>query len=59
MFADKRLDRALEAAYMVFWSKVADLYPEATSGDLDPMSAAVLESTMRDAVEKWLRYNHK
>lgn len=59
MPTDQRLHEAVEQASQAFWSKVAELYPEAKSGDLDPMSDAFLETAMQQVVKAWIRNNCK
>lgn len=40
-----------------FWEKVAELYPTATSGDLDPVADARFDQASRDAVTAWVTHN--
>ena len=53
----KRIRKIVEEADLAFWSKVADLVPEATSGDLDPERTVQLKIAMENAVEAWMHYN--
>ena len=52
-----RLDNATREALAAFWATVARLYPDATSGDLDPATDAALAVAGRKAVGHWVECN--
>lgn len=53
-----RLKTALDAAEQAFWAEFAKHYPEVKSGDLNPLTAFILQECMQNTVEQWLRTNH-
>jgi hypothetical protein len=55
--SDARVKSALQSAEDAFWAAVAQEFPEATSGDLDPGMAVSLKQTMERAIRAWLDYN--
>lgn len=57
MNAKERLDDALESAEEVFWHKIAELYPEAKGGDLDPYILVRFQLIAEEAVKAWLDTN--
>lgn len=50
-------DIAVEAAIFAFWAKIAEAYPQATSGDLPPIAIRSFDKACRTAVDTWLRLN--
>jgi len=55
----KRLKRkrVVNEAELAFWAKVAEQYPTATTGDLDPLMVSYLSDIMDKAVRQWIEYN--
>lgn len=53
---EKRMKKAIQEAEQAFWLSVAQSYPEAKSGDLDP-GMFILENKMKEAVEAWVDVN--
>lgn len=41
-----------------FWSNIAGMFPEVSTGDLDPFSAHKLEQALQEAGNAWLDCNH-
>ena len=54
---DERLETAVTDAENAFWSEIAKSYPEAASGDLEPLIVHQLRETMRAAVKRWVELN--
>jgi len=52
-----RLADALAAADAAFWAAVAEAYPEATMGDLDPGTTHAFHATAERAVQTWVEMN--
>lgn len=52
-----RTETVTEQAELAFWAKVAECYPEATNGDLDPIDAARFTQAATEAVRAWARLN--
>lgn len=50
---EELVDSALDA----FWEVIAKAYPQATSGDLTPLTTIRLSQTAIDAVREWVTYN--
>ena len=44
-------------AEQAFWAAVAESFPEAKSGDLDPMTAVRFSKAAKDAVREWVAWN--
>lgn len=56
-----RLDSRRDPVYVAleqFWSTIADLYPNVTTGDLDPGTRVRFDREAAAAVQTWLRYNN-
>ncbi len=56
-FTDAQIAEVVDRAEEAFWAVVADNFPEAISGDLDPGTVEMLKRTMRGTVRQWLRVN--
>lgn len=52
-----RMRAALNAALESFWSKIAQAYPEITTGDCPPDVVVRLERAARVAVQVWIEAN--
>lgn len=53
-----RLDTIIESAQAAFWGKVAELVPEAETGDMDdPYLVRAFELSSRVAVKAWIDCN--
>ncbi len=53
----KRIEHAAEEAELKFWEMVADIFPTAVAGDMDPVSAHKFSETCKEMVTAWVRYN--
>ena len=53
-----RRDDAVVEAEFAFWDKFAEHFPEATSGDFDPLESFRLTESMDRAAKHWLACNH-
>lgn len=42
-----------------FWGNVANMFPEIQSGDLEPIESIRLENAIEQAVNAWLKTNHR
>ncbi len=40
-----------------FWEVIVRHFPEATTGDLSPLTTFHLEQASEAAIEEWIRYN--
>lgn len=54
---DPRIDAAIAAGLDAFWQAVADVFPDATGGDMAPGDDLALEDGARVAVEAWAHWN--
>ena len=54
---EERIKAAVYMASDRFWATVADLFPECTSGDLDPLVVHNMEETMLSTVTCWVNTN--
>lgn len=52
-----RAERVAAAALDAFWAAVAAGYPEARTGDVDPVTVAELGRAASRAVATWEEYN--
>jgi len=53
----ERIERATESAVFEFWRAVADLFPEANSGDIDPLLDFEFNQKAEEIVGQWFRWN--
>lgn len=53
----RRIEGAVEIALFEFWKKIAEHFPEADSGDIDPLANFQFEEEARKIVESWVHYN--
>ena len=53
-----RTDAVAREAADAFWRVVADRFPEIHAGDMDPLTAARMDTTFRDLVDSWLTANN-
>ncbi len=54
---EQRMEDAKVAANDAFWAKVAEAFPETTTGDFPPDAAFVWNSTMEYAIKIWVELN--
>lgn len=54
----KRIVEAIQKADEAFWAAVAEAFPEATAGDVDPGAIMEWEEATFKAVVDWLSFNH-
>ncbi len=54
---NKRIDEARQLAEDAFWAVVAEKFPEAKSGDFDPMATFNMETSMRNWIKLWVEWN--
>ena len=52
-----KVSDAVEIAQEKFWASIASSYPEATSGDLDPLECHKLDCYLVQVVDMWVRVN--
>jgi hypothetical protein len=53
----KRIKIATQVAMDAFWAKVAEQFPEITTGDLDPGATIDFENASVSAVTRWIYCN--
>lgn len=53
----KRIEEATSTALYEFWAKIADAFPEAHSGDIDPLACFQFEEEARKIVGHWVDWN--
>lgn len=56
-YSDRKIDDIVEEALMDFWARVAELVPEAESGDLDPSITNKVNTVLHQAVKSWIAFN--
>lgn len=54
---DERILTCIDAAAQAFWTAVAEHFPDAAGGDLEPHIMNSLANTMMGAVTAWCRSN--
>lgn len=54
---EDRISNAVSEAEDAFWQAIARAFPEAKSGDLDPLTVVSLQNHMTDAAKKWVESN--
>jgi hypothetical protein len=55
---DERVDSVVNEALLAFWARVAELLPEATSGDMAPGDDEELNEGAAVAVDRWIMWNY-
>lgn len=53
----KRVDKAVEEASEAFWAVIAKSFPEAKTGDLDPLADLAFSMNTREIVGQWVVAN--
>jgi len=56
-YSKRDISRIVDDASMDFWARVAEMVPEATTGDMDPGDVDKLEKAMAKAISSWIDYN--
>jgi hypothetical protein len=54
---EERVLTAKQAADQVFWAKVAELFPEATTGDFPPDAHLMWVTAVESSIRTWVRIN--
>ncbi|ASJ88503.1 hypothetical protein [Pseudomonas aeruginosa] len=54
---EQRKSEAVSEALDAFWTVIAQKFPEATTGDLDPGTVFLLEDSAEKAVNTWVKFN--
>ena len=52
-----KVRKAIERADDAFWAVIAKSFPEAKSGDFDPMATKKWDDACEEAVNQWLHLN--
>jgi hypothetical protein len=53
----ERIAQTAEAAQEAFWAEVAKNFPEAVTGDFDPMALHHFDERCKNAVKLWVMWN--
>lgn len=54
---EEEIEEATERAMEDFWASVAESFPDAKSGDFDPMAELHFHTMCRAAVRAWVMWN--
>lgn len=54
---EQRKSEAVSEALDAFWAVIAQRFPEASTGDLDPGNVVSLEDAATNAVSTWVSFN--
>lgn len=54
---EARLEETIEDALEAFWERVVENFPEATSGDFDPMYEGLMTFQATEWVRHWVKLN--
>jgi hypothetical protein len=57
MYDAQRIKTATEVAMDAFWAKLAEQFPEITTGDLDPGAVVDFENASVTAATLWIHAN--
>jgi hypothetical protein len=57
VFTSERIESIVQEATSAFFAKVAELVPEAISGDFSPMDTLAFEKSANLAVRTWINSN--
>lgn len=52
------LEKAVEEGEFAFWAEIVKHFPEATSGDFDPMLSMEMGINLERYLSHWLDFNH-
>lgn len=55
----KRMNDAVKKAVFCFWQSIANSYPEAVTGDVDPFLSCKFDAAADEAVASWVNFNIK
>jgi hypothetical protein len=53
----ERIETATESALFEFWRVIAESFPEADSGDIDPLSNFQFNQEAEKIVSEWFNWN--
>lgn len=53
----QRIKAAVEDAEMLFWAHIASVFPEAKSGDFDPLETHRMHNALTEWVQQWVKAN--
>lgn len=53
----ERIEETVVVAGDAFWNVVANQFPEAEHGDMDPRDVLAIHSAMKSAIETWVKDN--
>ena len=54
---ERRIETATEQALFEFWQVIANFFPEADSGDIDPLLDFEFNQKAQEIVEQWFQWN--
>jgi len=55
---ETRMDKAVQDGEFAFWAEIVKHFPEATSGDFDPMLSMDMAQRLQGYLSHWLDCNH-
>ena len=55
---ETRIDKAVQDGEFAFWAEIVKHFPEATSGDFDPMLSMDMGQRLQGYLSHWLDCNH-
>lgn len=57
VYSDRDIQNIVEESLMDFWARVAELVPDAESGDIDPAQEIKVNKVLHQAVKSWIAFN--
>ncbi len=54
---EERVKTAMDFADQAFWAKVAEIFPEATTGDFPPDAHLMWNSVVESSIRTWAQIN--
>ena len=55
---DQAIKKAVEDGEFAFWEQIVKHFPEATSGDFDPILSMRMDQRLQGYLSHWLDWNH-
>lgn len=55
---DQAIEKAVQDGEFAFWAEIIKHFPEATSGDFDPILSMEMGMNLKGYLSHWLEWNH-
>jgi hypothetical protein len=55
---EQAIEKAVQDGEFAFWKQIVKHFPEATSGDFDPILSMEMDQRLQGYLSHWLDWNH-